>query len=236
MVFQQALHNTEYYPDDFHDSRYDPSFSPIVYSGQTIHGSVMLPSYGVDVSVSLYAREMRSGEIYQSEKIQLEKENWVTMEYQIPAMGGAVIDEVGFCIHVRSERGRGKNTAILPKSIRAGMTGRTIRLSFLLLWGEHHLVNVRVQGAIRSYAAGFMPNGRIGILKNENDYRLLADTEFAWESGREYAIRIEAKGDIIRMRIDDQDVLEYQDTESPYLGGQLESQVSTEVIADVGEL
>ncbi len=34
---------TYYEPKDFHDSRYDPCFSPLVYPGQTVHGSVMLP-------------------------------------------------------------------------------------------------------------------------------------------------------------------------------------------------
>lgn len=33
-----------------------------------------------------------------------------------------------------------------------------------------HMVNVRVKGAIRSYAAGFYALGKLGFYKNENDY------------------------------------------------------------------
>ena len=41
--------------------------------------------------------------------------------------------------------------------------------------GEYHLVNVHVQGARRSYAAGLLPDGRAGILKNQGGYRLLQE-------------------------------------------------------------
>ena len=42
---------THYRPADFHDSRYDPCFSPLVYPGQIIHGSAMIPEYGEDALV-----------------------------------------------------------------------------------------------------------------------------------------------------------------------------------------
>lgn len=267
---------TYYRPSDFHDSRYDPAFSPTAYPGQNIHGSILLPVYGAAVSASLYAREMRSGRIWQGESVWLETDTWVTMEYQIPALEGAVIDEVGFCIHVGGERGGGKEVAVLIDDLYTDgtaaysiemdceneeiwtqahreitqftklkgllyledgqlnlsacdfaeiYTGRhdwkDYRAEFFLtpLTGEHHMVNVRVQGAIRSYAVALLPGKRAGILKNENGYRLLADAAFAWEPGREYAIRTEVEADTIRVCIDGRELLTYRDTQRPYLEG-----------------
>ena len=40
------------------------------------------------------------------------------------------------------------------------------------------MVNVRVQGAIRSYAVGLLADGKIAILKNDNGYRVLTDAPF----------------------------------------------------------
>ena len=39
------------------------------------------------------------------------------------------------------------------------------------LSGEYHLVNIRVQGAIRSYAAGFLPGGEWESLRTKMDTR-----------------------------------------------------------------
>ena len=69
--------------------------------------------------------------------------------------------------------------------------------------GENHMVNVRVQGAIRSYAAGLLPGGQFAILKNENGYKVLAKTDFAWESGKEYCITVKAEGNRISACVGD---------------------------------
>lgn len=92
---------TYYMPKDFHDSRYDPCFSPLAYPGQVIHGSAMIPSYGYEAYVSLYAKELRSGAVYESEKYPLTKGEWKSLEFEIPALQGALIEEVGFCFHVQ---------------------------------------------------------------------------------------------------------------------------------------
>lgn len=91
---------TYYIPDDFFDSRYDPAFSPTVYPGQTIHGSVFIPEYGSGASVSLYARERHTGKLYNGPAKSIGKGSWETLEYQIPALQGGLIDEIGFCFHV----------------------------------------------------------------------------------------------------------------------------------------
>lgn len=46
------------------------------------------------------------------------------------------------------------------------------------LTGENNMVNVRVQGAIRSYAVALLADSKIALLKNENGYRVLTETAF----------------------------------------------------------
>lgn len=87
-------------PKDFHDSRYDPAFSPLVYSGQTLHGSVMIPEDGSDCTVSLYVRNARTGEILKSEVSTSEKNKWIRLEYKIPDRQGILLDEAGFAVEI----------------------------------------------------------------------------------------------------------------------------------------
>lgn len=269
---------TYYRPQDFHDSRYDPAFSPIAYPGQMIHGSTMLPAYcKEEVFVSLYAHEMRGDKVYQGESIRLESEKWHTLAYQIPAMEGGLIDEIGFCVHVGGQRGAEKKITVLIDDLYVdGTPDYSILMScenkerwtlihneisqFTKLkglfylenkqlhlsasdfaevytghhdWtdyqaeftitpvvGEKHLVNVRVQGAIRSYAAGFLPNGKIGILKHfPEGYRLLVQKDFEWKNKKEYTVGVTAIGNKLIVSIDGLELLEYQDMEKPYMHG-----------------
>ena len=85
--------------------------------------------------------------------------------------------------------------------------------------GDEHRVNVRVQGAIRSYAAALLPSGRLGLLKNENGYRTLAETAFKWDHGQEYKISVHVKADMLTVAVDDCTRLSFQDTDSPYMEG-----------------
>ena len=87
------------------------------------------------------------------------------------------------------------------------------------LTGANHMVNVRVQGAIRSYAAGLLPDGKIAILKNDNGYRVLAEAPYAWENGTEYTIIVKAVGNTISVIMDDKEILKVTDEERPYLRG-----------------
>ena len=80
------------------------------------------------------------------------------------------------------------------------------------------MVNFRVQGAIRSYAFGLLPEGKAAILKNQNGYKVLKEIPFDWKSGWAYSVKITAEGSCLRAKIDEQ-VLEVQDFENPYLQG-----------------
>ena len=267
---------TYYTPEDFYDSRYDPSFSPLVYPGQTVRGNAYLPEYGEHAQVSLYARDMRTGRIYQGESAKLEPGNWTELCFQIPALSGALIDEVGFCFHVEgnhniarsfvgmiddfyvtgkadyeiefekervelwtalhreiSQFTRLKGITYLEKgclhlscsdfgeTYTGGHDWKNYRAKFSVtpMVGEHHGVNVRVQGAIRSYAVGLLPDHRVGILKNENGYRILAETDFDWHCGKEYEITVCVEENHILADIDGEVTLKTQDEKNPYLTG-----------------
>ena len=79
-------------------------------------------------------------------------------------------------------------------------------------------LNVRVQGAIRSYAVA-LGNGKLMICKNENGYRTLAETEHETKIGETYRLRIECRGNEISVWKDGKCVLRASDEVNPYLNG-----------------
>lgn len=91
--------------------------------------------------------------------------------------------------------------------------------AFTPLLGEHHMVNVRVQGAIRSYAVGLLPENKLAILKNDNGYKVLKEIPFEWQNGKEYEIEVTVKGALIQVRRSGELLLETEDMKRPYLCG-----------------
>jgi len=98
---------------------------------------------------------------------------------------------------------------------------RDVRLSVALtpLAGLHHNINVRVQGALRSYALGLAPEG-VCLYKKEKTYRLKATAPFAWRLGRRYDLWLEAAGDTLRGGVQGGPTLVWRD-ERPYRHGQI---------------
>lgn len=90
--------------------------------------------------------------------------------------------------------------------------------TFTPVLGECHYANVRVQGAIRSYAVGFDGAGALALLKNENGWRRLQSVPFAWEPGQRYRLSVTARGNKLEARCGDATIA-YTDTENPYLEG-----------------
>lgn len=84
--------------------------------------------------------------------------------------------------------------------------------------GKDCFLNIRVQGAMRSYAAGFS-GGRLVLDKNLYGYRNLCGAEFAWEPGREYRLKLAAQGSRITVSVDGRELLDYTDADSPILSG-----------------
>lgn len=87
--------------------------------------------------------------------------------------------------------------------------------------GDDHRILFRVQGAIRSYAAGLAPGNRVVLYKNDLGYKELAAAACEWQAGREYAIEIDAAGNRFVVRVDGQALIDYTDTDRPYLRGMI---------------
>lgn len=74
------------------------------------------------------------------------------------------------------------------------------------------MIQARVQGAMRSYAAGFYGAGKVALLKNERGYRIVAQQEFPWELGKEYRLILTVQGDRIVLTVDGTPLLEWEDS------------------------
>lgn len=92
---------TYYFPEDFSDSRYDPSFSPILYPGQRLWAAVKSQKA---VSCRLFVKDSRSGIRLESEEYMLSGGQWEKLTWRIPADKGlALIDEAGVIIQKQPE-------------------------------------------------------------------------------------------------------------------------------------
>ncbi|MGN7297184.1 ADP-ribosylglycohydrolase family protein [Ferdinandcohnia sp. SAFN-114] len=274
---------TYYTPEDFNDSRYDPSFSPILYPGQTIECYVKIPIGEInDVKGRLYVKDRNTNLRYYGDKVQLTEGSWDHLVFDIPSLKGVCIEEAGIeLIPVQEERRLGALPSLIAYVDDFRFSGKpnyeidfenerlevwnglhievsqftylrgiwTLEDGYLsgsyygeqaeaytgdLNWenyefeatvkpmlGNDHYLNYRVQGGIRSYAVGFAPNNQLSLYKNDNGYRKLASSDYVWKVGKEYTLKIEAKGKHYKIFVDDQVALEYTDTENPYLFGQI---------------
>ncbi len=91
------------------------------------------------------------------------------------------------------------------------------------LYGKTHLVNVRVQGALRSYAAG-LADGKLVLYKKEDGlYVEKASQPFNWSADGIYQINIAVEGNRIMVKILDQEipVISWVDETDPYLTGMI---------------
>ena len=259
---------------DFTDSRYDPSFSPIVYPNQTISLSLKLPDGSDDVYASVFVKDRRSGVIYESKKTKLSCGKWADLEYKIPKVQGLLVFEIGAVI--RTTKRSTKDVTIYLDDLKVsgkpdysldfskekfeiwrGARGEVSQVTKLkgiiyLENGEMNLscadfteaytgdtdfsdysstftftpsfddasygVNVRVQGAMRSYRIALNRDNTISIEKNEYGYKTIECKPFNWQAGKEYTIKVTAKQNVIKAECDGVK-LSYTDNDNPYLNG-----------------
>lgn len=79
--------------------------------------------------------------------------------------------------------------------------------------GDIHLIQARVQGAMRSYAAGFYGSGKVALLKNQNGYKMMVEKEFPWETGKEYRLTLTVEGSKVKLAANGETLLEWEDSE-----------------------
>ena len=87
--------------------------------------------------------------------------------------------------------------------------------------GVYHLINVRVQGAMRSYACGFYGENTVALLKKTRVYTPLVTKPFPFTHKQKYVMKIHVIGDTLCMYIDDTMVLKHRDMECRYWYGQI---------------
>jgi len=92
----RVFHKTYYRPDDFNDSRYDPSLSPQLYPGQTVVANLFIPSFtGSNVHARLYVMDGKSNVRHYGEKVQLQHNQWSRLQFTIPFLADACLEEAG---------------------------------------------------------------------------------------------------------------------------------------------
>ncbi len=100
----------------------------------------------------------------------------------------------------------------------------TVEARFVPVIGDFHHVNVRVQGALRSYAAGLAPDNRLVLYRKAgHDYAPVASAHFPWQHGTRYTLTIAARSRQLSVTIrseHDTASLEWIDPH-PYLTGQI---------------
>lgn len=274
----RAYHQTYYRPHHFDDNRYSPSFSPLVYPGQTITAKVTVdPFIDGSVQARLYVKEGNSSHCYFGDKITLTAGEWSCLSYRIPPMSGACIEQIGIewipveannnsliaYIDHMDVQGRADYKVDFSKERLEQWSDFQIEISQFTylrgLWtledgklsgsyygepaecytgdirwedyefeahiipvaGYNHHIQFRVQGGVRSYAIGLAPNHKLALYKNENGYRLLYETDFAWNMNQVYGIKVKAIDNSFACSIDGNLVFEYSDTVNPYKFGQI---------------
>lgn len=100
------------------------------------------------------------------------------------------------------------------------------RVRLTPLVGQHHRINVRVQGALRSYALGLAPGGRLALYKNAKGYRKVAEIPFQWTPGTPYTLWVKAAGNslqagVLDSQAADAPLITWSDGDAPYLSGQV---------------
>ena len=97
----------------------------------------------------------------------------------------------------------------------------SLTVDLVPMLGEHHNVNVRVQGARRSYAVGLAPANQVMLYKKAGDYREIAGATFAWRHGARYRFQVLLNGPEISVVVDGRPLILWTDADAPYLHGQI---------------
>jgi len=113
--------------------------------------------------------------------------------------------------------------ADISESYTGDIDWRDYSLSVRLipLVGDYHNILLRVQGARRSYAVGLAPNNELVLYKNSGVYKQVASAQFVWAHKQSYTIKVVARENRVKVLIDGQNILAWQDEDAPHLNGQI---------------
>lgn len=105
----QLYQQTYYRPRHFHDSRYDPAFSPLLYPGQTVSAWVMCGA-GARLRAAIYAWDGNTENMLSGPELDLPAGEWARLEYRLPALSGSCMEEAGVLLTVLES---GKSEALV---------------------------------------------------------------------------------------------------------------------------
>lgn len=81
---------------DFDDERYQPAFSPLVFSGQVMNCRIYLDKWhGDDFGVVPYIKLSHSKELIKGQMQMISSDEWIDIEYVLPDSKAEPIEEVG---------------------------------------------------------------------------------------------------------------------------------------------
>jgi ADP-ribosylglycohydrolase len=86
-------------------------------------------------------------------------------------------------------------------------------LTMIPLIGEKHYAAFRVKGAVSYYAAGFDGEGKFSLIKFWGEGQTIRSIDFAWKTGQEYRISINAEGRHIKVSVDNMPLIDFTDSD-----------------------
>jgi ADP-ribosylglycohydrolase len=104
-------------------------------------------------------------------------------------------------------------------------TDYTLDTELIPLTGDYHNINVRVGGALYSYAFGLAPNQQVVLYKKDRSYSAVASKPFAWSPNSTYRLSLTAQGNTLTAFVIAPDgqtqQLTWDDPQLAYLSGQI---------------
>ena len=82
------------------------------------------------------------------------------------------------------------------------------------LYGSSHLVSFRSIGAERGYFFGLSGSNKVSLIKRDHENLVLEETDFLWEMGKSYTLKVEAIAGIFRCFIDGKELINFEDKDS----------------------
>lgn len=84
---------------DFDDERYQPAFSPMVFSGQVMKCRIYLDKWnGDDFGVAPYVKLSHSKKVIMGQMQMIQSDEWIDIEYVIPDSKSEPVEEVGLTL------------------------------------------------------------------------------------------------------------------------------------------
>ena len=222
-----ALYKRTYeQPQDYDDSRYDPEFSPLLYPGQTVTGSVMAPE-GAEITACLYARELGKdgkgeGRVITGSEVTLRPGEWRTLELTFSG-GSGIIREAGFLFTgAQNVAGAASDAAVYVDDLAfhgdpdvtldmrtlgadRWMTGRTQVRQFTRLTGLLYLEEGMLHLSGADFAEGYAGHHNWGDVRVTATLRLVAGQQGAvlarvQGAQRSYGFGFTARGTLALMK------------------------------------